>query len=253
LNYSPIESVMMDGGRLKPAVSDTPRTYTPALAAGQALAAALGVPVSDVATTTTPTPQGDRTLGEVHSAPLPDLVTNLLQISDNVLAETVGRAVAIADGKPASFTGATAAVLDVLHRNGFDTTGVSLNDNSGLSPADRIPTSLLAQILRVAASSDTSDPRVAKLRPLLLGLPIAGSSLGDGTLQGRYTKGASAPGRGWVRAKTGTLSGVNALAGVVLDADGRVLVFALNANQDQGGAPDVLDDMAAALRDCGCG
>ncbi|HVV24536.1 MAG TPA: D-alanyl-D-alanine carboxypeptidase/D-alanyl-D-alanine-endopeptidase, partial [Pseudonocardiaceae bacterium] len=232
------------------------RTYQPAQAAGEALARGLGVPASAVSVSTTPVPKGSGVLGEVHSTPVPDLITNLLQISDNVLAEEMGRQVAIADGKPASFAGATAAVLDVLKRNGFDTTGASLNDNSGLSPQDRVPASLLAQVLRVAASSDTSDPRVAKLRPLLYGLPIAGSELGDGTLSGRYQQASSSAGRGWVRAKTGTLaaSGVNALAGYVLDKDGRVLVFAFSANQDNpGNAPDVMDDMAATLRGCGCG
>src|SRR5262249_19713359 len=155
-------------------------------------------------------------LGEVHSAPVPDLVTNLLQISDNVLAETMGRAVAIADHKPASFDGATEAVLDVLRKHGFSTTSATLYDRCGLSPSDSLSASLLAQVLRVAANPNTSDPRVAALRPLLYGLPIAGSTLGDNTLEGRFQGGASAAGKGWVRAKTGTLSeqGVNALAGV---------------------------------------
>ena len=254
-NYAPIQSVMMDGGRKKPTIPDTPRTYQPALTAGQALAKDLGVSTSVVSTTDTPTPSGGQTLGEVHSAPVPDLVTNLLQISDNVLAEAMGRAVAISDGKPASFAGATQAVLDVLHRNGFNTTGADLSDNSGLSPSDLLPPSLLAQVLRVAASTSTTDPRVAKLRPLLSGLPIAGSKVGDGTLAGRYRTAPASEGRGWVRAKTGTLSdqGVNALAGLVLDKDGRVLVFAFNANHSTGLAPNSLDDMAAALRGCGCG
>jgi D-alanyl-D-alanine carboxypeptidase/D-alanyl-D-alanine-endopeptidase (penicillin-binding protein 4) len=208
-----------------------------------------------VSIATTPTPQGAQRLAEVHSAPMSDLVTNLLQISDDVLAEAVGRAVAISDHQPATFAGATQAVLDVLRRNGFATAGATLGDSSGLSPSDSLPPSLLAQVLRVAASPDTADPRVAKLRPLLYGLPIAGSSVGDATLAGRYLTGPSSVGRGWVRAKTGTLSaqGVYALAGVVLDKDGRVLVFALNTNGGTGGAPPVLDDVTATLRGCGCG
>jgi D-alanyl-D-alanine carboxypeptidase/D-alanyl-D-alanine-endopeptidase (penicillin-binding protein 4) len=56
-----------------------------------------------------------------------------------------------------------------------------------------------------------------------------------------------------VRAKTGTLTGVSSLAGTVLDADGRVLVFALLSNGPN--PADVrprLDTLAAALRPCGC-
>jgi D-alanyl-D-alanine carboxypeptidase/D-alanyl-D-alanine-endopeptidase (penicillin-binding protein 4) len=253
-NYAPIQSVMLDGGRQKPTIPDTPRTYQPALVAGQTLARLLGVPASVVSTDDEPT-QGGQVLGEVHSAPVPDLVTNLLQISDNVLAEALARQVAIADHQPASFDGAAQAVLDVLHRNGFNTDNVTLYDDSGLSPSDRVTTRLLAQVLQVAASSKTSDPRVAKLRPLLYGLPIAGSKVGDATLADRYQTGLSASGKGWVRAKTGTLTdqGVNALAGVVLDKDGRVLVFAFAANGSSLAAPGLLDDMAATLRGCGCG
>jgi D-alanyl-D-alanine carboxypeptidase/D-alanyl-D-alanine-endopeptidase (penicillin-binding protein 4) len=252
-NWAPIQSAMLDGGRLIPTKSDTPRTYFPALSAGQALAARLGVPAAAVTVTYTPT--SGQVLGQVHSATLPDLVTNLLQISDNVLAEDLGRAVAIADNKPPTFTGAAEAVVDVLRRNGFDTTGVGLLDSSGLSPQDRLPPRLLAQVLRVAASANAADPRVAKLRPLLSGLPIAGSPVGDGTLAGRYQAAQSAAGRGWVRAKTGTLTaqGVFALAGIVLDADGRVLVFAFVSNQAPSAlAPFELDAMAAALHGCGC-
>ena len=87
------------------------------------------------------------------------------------------------------------------------------------------------------------------LRPLLVGLPVAGAS---GTLADRY-HGPSAPGRGWVRAKTGTLTGVNSLAGTVLDTDGRMLVFALLSNgPNPASVRPRLDALAAELRSCGC-
>jgi D-alanyl-D-alanine carboxypeptidase/D-alanyl-D-alanine-endopeptidase (penicillin-binding protein 4) len=58
-----------------------------------------------------------------------------------------------------------------------------------------------------------------------------------------------------VRAKTGTLSAppVNSLAGVVLDTDGRLLVFALMTNDSTAAtARPALDTIAATLRKCGC-
>jgi D-alanyl-D-alanine carboxypeptidase/D-alanyl-D-alanine-endopeptidase (penicillin-binding protein 4) len=71
-------------------------------------------------------------------------------------------------------------------------------------------------------------------------------------LADRYV-GPAAAGRGWVRAKTGTLTGVNSLAGTVLDADGRVLVFALMSNgPDPVSVRPRLDALAAELRTCGC-
>jgi D-alanyl-D-alanine carboxypeptidase/D-alanyl-D-alanine-endopeptidase (penicillin-binding protein 4) len=56
-----------------------------------------------------------------------------------------------------------------------------------------------------------------------------------------------------VRAKTGTLTGVSALAGQVTDSDGRLLTFALMANgTSQSQSRPQLDALAAALRGCGC-
>jgi D-alanyl-D-alanine carboxypeptidase/D-alanyl-D-alanine-endopeptidase (penicillin-binding protein 4) len=57
-----------------------------------------------------------------------------------------------------------------------------------------------------------------------------------------------------VRAKTGTLTGVNALTGIVVDADGRTLAFAFMADQTTNGSQAViaLDRVAAALAACGC-
>ena len=256
-NFTPIQAAMMDGGRLNPTDPDGARTASPAQAVGAQLASRLGLPASAVSFGTAPT--GTRVLGVVHSAPIADLVSNLLNISDNVLAEMIGRQVAKADGQPESFSGSVNGVLDVLKRNGFDTTGVSLVDSSGLSTDDQVPAKLLASIIQVAAGNG-SDPRTAKLRPLLTGLPVADAP--TGTLNSAYNHfdtAASAAGRGWVRAKTGTLSslGVNTMTGLVLDSDNRVLVFAFMSNgapaaDTSSVAPAALDVMTATLRGCGC-
>ena len=121
---------------------------------------------------------------------------------------------------------------------------------SGLSPNDKVPTKLLADVLAAAAKPDASDPKTAKLRPLLTALPVAG---GSGTLAGRYEQWG-ADGRGWVRAKTGTLTSVNSLAGVVVAADGRLLVFAFISLSGENFqlVRGALDQLAAALRTCGC-
>jgi D-alanyl-D-alanine carboxypeptidase/D-alanyl-D-alanine-endopeptidase (penicillin-binding protein 4) len=82
----------------------------------------------------------------------------------------------------------------------------------------------------------------------------------SGTLRDRYRKTTNgAPAAGQVRAKTGSLSGLAAIAGTVVDADGRVLVFAVIADAvpEVGGVPptpsqEALDRVAAALATCGC-
>lgn len=245
---SPVVPGMLDGGRSNPADEHAQRVQDPASVLLSEFADRLGAEVS--ADPTTVAPANAQVLGEVRSAPVTTLVQHLLVQSDNVLADAMARQVAIARGAEPSFAGAANTVRAVLAENGFDVSGLTLNDGSGLSELNKAPAGLLAQILATAAGPAGKDARTAKLRPLLGGLPVAG---GTGTLAQRYQQQPAAPGRGWVRAKTGTLSGVNTLAGTVLDADGRVLVFALmSGGTDPAQARPALDAVAAALRGCGC-
>ncbi|MDR7301699.1 D-alanyl-D-alanine carboxypeptidase/D-alanyl-D-alanine endopeptidase [Haloactinomyces albus] len=248
---APIEPVMLDGGRADPTRGVSPRSSQPALDAGRELARRLGVPTSDV--DIGEAPQGAPVLGEVKSAPLQQMVRTVLRHSDNVLAETLAREVAIATDHEPSFAGATAAVRAVLTRNGFDLTGTRMVDGSGLSTDDRVTARALGSLLVSAsapAGADGALPRkTAKLRALLTALPVAG---GSGSLEDRYREAAS-NGRGWVRAKTGTLTDVNSLAGTIVTRDGSLLVFAVISNGTSSiVARPALDKVASALRTCGC-
>jgi D-alanyl-D-alanine carboxypeptidase len=245
---SPTTALMMDGGRSDPTKDVTPRTSNPPKAVATEFAKRIGATVAAKPEATAPADA--KVLGEVKSAPLTELVDNAMIASDNVLADTIAREVAKAAGEEASFAGVSKATLKILQESGFDVAGAQLTDGSGLSTNDKVPARLLAEVLAVAAG-DGKDPRTAKLRPLLGGLPVAG---GSGTLEGRFAPATpAASGRGWVRAKTGTLMGVNSLAGVVLTADGRMLAFALMSNgSDSAGARPALDAVAATLRGCGC-
>jgi D-alanyl-D-alanine carboxypeptidase/D-alanyl-D-alanine-endopeptidase (penicillin-binding protein 4) len=246
---SPMESVMLDGGRADPTQDVSPRTQSPALDAGRKLATRLGLSESSVqqgaAAPNAPV------LGEVKSAPVQDMVETVLQHSDNVLAEALARQVAIATGNEPSFAGSTKAVREVLARNAFDLNGTSMVDGSGLSLQDHVTPKTLGSLLEVATAPQRPEgglpDKSRKLRSLLPGLPVAG---GSGSLADRYQNDG---GRGWVRAKTGTLSNANSLAGTVVTQDGRLLVFALMSNgTGSTGARPALDAVASALRDCGC-
>ncbi|WP_112262610.1 D-alanyl-D-alanine carboxypeptidase/D-alanyl-D-alanine endopeptidase [Lentzea terrae] len=246
-SVAPIVPFMIDGGRFDPKKDVSARTGSPAQSAADAFAQRIGAPGATIGTA----PPGAQVLGEIKSAPIEQLVDNMMQISDNVLTEAIAREIAIKSGNEPSFTGGVKAVRDVLTKNGFDLTGANFVDGSGLSATNKLPAKLLTDVLTTAAKPTLDDPRTAKLRPLLTALPVAG---GSGTLAGRYA-GSAAGGKGWVRAKTGTLTGVNALAGMVVDVDGRVLVFAFMSASNRNPETEVrpaLDVMAAALRGCGC-
>jgi len=244
---TPIEPLMLDGGRGDPTVQDTPRTSEPALEAGRAFAELLGA--DEVETGTAPG-QGER-LASVTSAPFSELVEHAMRTSDNVLAETLAREVAIVRNGPPTFAGAAEQTLAALTQAGFDPAGAVLVDGSGLSTDNQVPARLLGTLLAAASTPAEGERDTDFLRPLITGLPVAG---GDGTLDDRFGVDApSSAGRGTVRAKTGTLTNVSSLAGLVTDADGRLLVFAFMSN---GASPATvrprLDAMAAELGGCGC-
>jgi serine-type D-Ala-D-Ala carboxypeptidase/endopeptidase (penicillin-binding protein 4) len=245
-DIAPIESVMLDAGRIQPATDESRRSVTPALDAGRALAAALGVDPQRVTVSGHPASADARQLAAVQSAPLIDRLNQMMSVSDNVMAECIAREVAASMQRPLSFTGAVDAVTNRLNTAHIDTGSATLQDSSGLSVDDRLTAKILDAVVQAAAGPD--EPR---LRALLDLLPIAG---GSGTLSDRFldaTFHAAGP-AGWLRAKTGSLTAINALAGVVTDQSGRVLTFALISNDAGPTGRTAIDTLATALWSCGC-
>ena len=242
-DIAPIEAVMVDAGRIQPLTPESVRSVTPALDAGQALAQALGVDPKAVTMATVPMRDG-RQLASVQSAPLIDRLNEMMNHSDNVMAECIAREVAVAMGKPASFGGAVDAVTSRLSAAGVDMAGARLMDSSGLSVDDRLTAKTLDEVIATAAG--TSQPT---MRPLLDLLPIAG---GSGTLSDRFVDDQTADAAGWLRAKTGSLTAINTLAGIVTDVGGRVLTFSLMSNNAGPTGRTAIDALAATLRSCGC-
>ncbi|MEX5720812.1 D-alanyl-D-alanine carboxypeptidase/D-alanyl-D-alanine endopeptidase [Geodermatophilus maliterrae] len=239
---SPVTATAVDGARLTP--GENQRSGQPGTDAGAALAAALGVPRATVQLGEAA--EGAATLGSVRSAPVTRLVEQALSQSDNLLAESLARHVALARGLPATFEGSAQAVTDALEEAGVDVSDVELYDGSGLSRLDLVTPDVLTDLVTGAA-----DGSLAGTSAVLSGLAVAGY---DGTLFDRGDDDpATAPGA--VRGKTGTLLGVHALAGTVVTADGRLLAYALVANGTSGGGgPEeaALDAAASALAACGC-
>ena len=117
------------------------------------------------------------------------------------------------------------ALPALLRRAGVPETAVHLDEGSGLSRGNRVTPAATTLLLRLMASHPSRGAWMASL-------PVGGV---DGTLRNRFRKG---PATGNVRAKTGGLRGVAALAGYVTTAAGEEITFAVYAN-DAAGDPEV--------------
>jgi D-alanyl-D-alanine carboxypeptidase/D-alanyl-D-alanine-endopeptidase (penicillin-binding protein 4) len=244
---SPITALWVDEGRAVPGFAL--RVPDPALVAAERFADLLvrqGVQVRQAPTVARAAPNAVEIAG-VESPPLVEIVQHTLEVSDNEAAEVLLRQAAIAAGRPGSFEAGVETLRETLTRLGVDLAGARLYDGSGLSRDNLLPVQALPDLLTLAA-----DPAEARLNAVITTLPVAGFS---GSLAYRFV-GVAPGGLGKVRAKTGTLTGVHGLAGLVVTADGRPLVFAVIADR----VPVVrtldaraqLDTVASRLATCSC-
>lgn len=190
-----------------------------------------------VATSAQPPPPGLRVLAAHESPPLALMLQAINKPSQNLHAETMLRLLGARVKKQGSAEAGLTAVDDFLQRSRVSQASWSLHDGSGLSRTDLVTPHGLVDLL---VAMDRHRFRAAYLESL----PIAGV---DGTLEGRM-KGTAAQGR--IRAKTGTLTEVNALAGYADAGDGDRLAFAVVLNHHAAGgaaAVGAIDDVAKAL------
>ncbi|MGI9006445.1 MAG: D-alanyl-D-alanine carboxypeptidase/D-alanyl-D-alanine endopeptidase, partial [Streptosporangiaceae bacterium] len=262
-NVTPITGLEVDQGRLtasgSPEDADDPANYRPRSVRPSADAAhAFARFLSKDGITVRGTPRaikhppprsaGPATeLAAVQSPPLAAIVQQMLTESNNVIAETLARQVAVATGRPGTFDGAAAAVMAVDAR--LKVAGLHLHDGSGLSPLDRISPRALVALITLAARTGPG-----RLRGAVTGLPVAGFSgtLGPGSFFGPFGHVAL----GAVRAKTGNLTHVATLAGLADTSGGQILAFAFMGNDIPsrlGTQPELtLAELATTLAGCGC-
>ncbi|MFE9170809.1 D-alanyl-D-alanine carboxypeptidase/D-alanyl-D-alanine-endopeptidase [Streptomyces kebangsaanensis] len=246
-NIARVTALMADEARTDDSTrGPAPRVADPAAHAADTFARLLsdaGVPTT-VAGPSRATARAE-TLATVSSPPLSALVERMLTNSDNDIAEALTRHTAVATGARPDFAGGAGAVEARLRGLGLPLTGAAFHDGSGLDRADRLTADLLTALLLKAA-----DPAHPELRPVLTGLPVAGFT---GTLSSRYADGADGA-AGLARAKTGTLTGVNTLAGTVVTRDGHLLAFAFLTENTTGqeAAQSALDRTVTTLTTCSC-
>ncbi len=154
-------------------------------------------------------PQQARLFASFESATLSEVVRDINKFSNNVMARQLFLTIA-ADGSsvPATNEGAQRAIKAWLAKKGLDFPELAIENGSGLSRTDRISAQSMNALL-VSAFRSPSMPE------LLASLPLVAV---DGTMRRRLRSGAVA---GQAHVKTGTLSDVRAMAGYVLDRNGR--------------------------------
>jgi serine-type D-Ala-D-Ala carboxypeptidase/endopeptidase (penicillin-binding protein 4) len=160
-------------------------------------------------------PEDAETIATVASPPLESIVRRTNQVSDNYYAEMLLKGVGARSGGAGS-TAAGARVARAYAREaGFST---KVADGSGLSRGNLVAPRDVGRLLLNARTQPWFDEFYSSL-------PLAGKT---GTLHKRM-RGTRASGR--CRAKTGTLSGVTALAGYCRAPDGDPITFALLMNR----------------------
>lgn len=210
---------------------------SPTLAAGQRLRATMrGVGVQQVGPLRAgTTPRGARTLATTTSPPLPAILRAMNLDSDNFIAETLTKGIGAAGAGRGTTNAGVQRTRTLLAARGILGPRDALADGSGLSRGNRLAA---ASLVRVIAQAD-ADPT--------WGTPLINSLArgGEGTLIRRFTTGVATK---RVRAKTGYLDGVSAMAGRVVSRRGVHYGFALLMNTtDITGARAVQDDVVTLL------
>ncbi len=185
------------------------------------------------------------------SPPLADVVRDMNKWSSNVIArqllatlgtiapasieaaageQALGAPRAGFDGPvPDMVAGGAQAALAQLAAAGIDTRGLVIENGAGLSRMERIRADSLGQLLLVAWRRPWMPEFVAAL-------PLAGV---DGTARRRL---AASPARGQAHIKTGTLDGVRAIAGYLLDREGRRHALVMMVNHPEAAASAAAQD-----------
>jgi D-alanyl-D-alanine carboxypeptidase/D-alanyl-D-alanine-endopeptidase (penicillin-binding protein 4) len=206
-----------------------------------------GVHISRHAIGSATVPATAKLIASHDSAPLAMIVREMNKLSDNYVAESVLKTLgaethttlASQPAKPASWADGIAAVQAYLGKIGIPAGSYRADNGSGLFGASEVSPQQLVTLLRAGFKDWRIGP------DLVASLPVGGV---DGTLAKRW-HGRKA--KGLVRAKTGTLDKVTALAGFVGVDAGHMLAFAIVVNEIPAGQKGVsramADDMVEAM------
>jgi D-alanyl-D-alanine carboxypeptidase/D-alanyl-D-alanine-endopeptidase (penicillin-binding protein 4) len=179
-------------------------------------------------------PQGAQILATLDSPPVADLVSLMLTDSNNTIAEMLVKEV----GFQIRGVGSTAVGLEVIATVLDDfclPEAILQQDGSGLSHGNARSARDWRRLMMSAQAADWYDEVVD-------GLAVAAET---GTLRFRFRDTEAA---GNLRAKTGTITGIRSLTGVMTTAGDRRVFFSFIVDDDEPRPPmSAIDDLLAAI------
>ncbi len=181
-------------------------------------------------------PPQARLFHRYESEPLANLVRDMNKNSNNVLARHLFLALSAERGAPGEPAASARIVREWLGTKGIDARALAIENGAGLSRSDRVSAGAVAALLKSAWASPVM-PELAS------SLPIFAT---DGTLKLRRGAGAT----GQAHLKGGTLTGVQSVAGYVLDREGKRFALAMIVNHaNANAAQPALDALVEWVHD----
>lgn len=167
---------------------------------------------------------------EQMSEPLGTVVRDINKWSNNVMAKQLLLTLAAEkNGLPVAEQAGAEVIKRWLQTNHFNFDELVIENGSGLSRIEQISAEHLGQLLVWAYNSPIMPEMMASLPILSL----------DGTVQQRLKESAS---NGRAHLKTGSINGVNAIAGYVLDANNHRHVLVMLVNHPKAWASKAAQD-----------
>jgi D-alanyl-D-alanine carboxypeptidase/D-alanyl-D-alanine-endopeptidase (penicillin-binding protein 4) len=247
---APVSALQIDAARLtstrNPNTWLAQRTSTPVKQAGDLFVASLnkmGI-ATGLKVTAAKAPTDSVVIASVQSRPVSELVANMLRVSDNSIAEALGRVASIKSGLDGSMASLTPLYKKVLKARGLDVSKISVIDASGLSRLNQVPAALINDLLLLV------NQGVGDYEALEAGLPISGES---GSLKSRFATGSKVETKGKVIAKTGYILTGYSLAGFLTAKDGTELIFTVYNLAERANANHrlAMDNLVYRFYQCG--
>jgi D-alanyl-D-alanine carboxypeptidase/D-alanyl-D-alanine-endopeptidase (penicillin-binding protein 4) len=170
------------------------------------------------------TPMSAVLISTQYSKPLSELMADTLKPSDNLYADSLYlHAAAALKGSPVNWKEAEPIIKNFLQtQTGINFKNAVFTDGSGLSRYSLVTPEQTLSLLKFLYQ------RFPLSYEYISALPVSGR---DGTLQKRFHVPRE---QGFIRAKTGTMTGINSLSGYLYTANGHTLAFAMYINRKPG-------------------